>query len=61
MTVYVRTNSGKTISIKCDRRQNAKRMVEIKKRKTLTPKDQLFIVKQGKMLKDNKTIEEKQH
>ena len=58
MRVYVRTNSGKTISIKCDRRQNATRKMEIGERKTLIPKDQLYLVNQGKVLKDKKTIEE---
>ena len=58
MTVYVRTNGGKTISIKCDRTQNATRIMEIVERKTLIPKDQLYCVNQGKVLKDKKTIEE---
>ena len=58
MTVYVRTNSGKTISIKCDSRQNATRIMEMVERKTLIPRDQLYLVNQGKVLKDKKTTEE---
>ena len=44
MTVCVRTNSGKTIRIKRDRRQNATRIMEIVERKTLIPRDQLYLV-----------------
>ena len=58
MTVYVRTNRGETISIECDRRQNATRKMETVERKTLIPRDQLYLVNQGKVLKDKNTIEE---
>ena len=58
MSVYVKTISGKTISFKCDRRQNAKRIMEIVERKTSIPRDQIYLVNQGKVLKDKKTIEE---
>ena len=58
MTGYVRTFSGKTISVKCDRRQNAVRIMEIVERKTSTPRDQLYIVNQVKVLNDKQTIEE---
>ena len=48
----------KTISIKCDRRQNATRIMEIVQRKTLIPRDQLYLVNQGKVFNDKKTKEE---
>ena len=52
ITEYVRTNSGKTISITCDRKQNATTIMEIVERKTLSPRDQLYLVNQGKVLKE---------
>ena len=58
MSVYVRTVNEKTISIKCDRGQNATRIMEIVERKTLIPRDQLYLANQGKMLNDKKTMEE---
>ena len=58
MTVYVKTISGKTITVNCDRRQNAKRIMEILERKTSIPRDQLYLVNQGKVLIEKKTIEE---
>ena len=44
-----------TISIKCDSRQNATRIME---RKTLIPRDQLYLLNEGKVLSDKKTVEE---
>ena len=46
MTENVKTISGKTISVKCDRRQCAKRLMEIVERKTSIPRDQLYFVNQ---------------
>ena len=48
MSVYVRTISGKTISVTCDRRQNAKRIMEIVERKTSIPRDQMYFVNKEK-------------
>ena len=58
MTVYVKTISGKTVSVKCDRRQKAKRIMEMVERKTSIPKDQLYLLNQGTVLNDKKAIEE---
>ena len=52
MTVYVRTSSGKTISIKCDKMQKA---VE---RNTSIPRGMTYLVPQGRVLNDKKTTEE---
>ena len=53
MTVCVKTIRGKTISVKCDRRQNAKRIMETVERKASIPRDQMYSVNQGKVLNDN--------
>ena len=58
MTVCVKTIRGKTTSVKCERRQNTTRIMEIVERKTSIPRGQLFVATQGKVLKDKKTIEE---
>ena len=59
MTVYVKTISGKTISIKCDKQQKAdtvsKKIVEMK---TSIPQGVTYLVHQGKVLNDKKTTEE---
>ena len=54
----MRTISENTISIKSDRRQHATRFMEIVDRKTLIPRDKLYLVNQGKVLNHTKTIEE---
>ena len=54
MTEHVRTKSGKTISIDCDRRQNATRIMETVERKTLILKDQLYLANPGTVLSDEK-------
>ena len=51
MTVYVKTISGKTISIKCDKKQK----VDMK---TSIPQGITHLVHQGKVLNDKKTMEE---
>ena len=48
MTVYVRTNSGKTINIKCDKRQNVTRIKDEIERKPKIPKALQHLSKQGK-------------
>ena len=58
MTVYVRTISGKTISIKCDKRQGITRIKDEIERKTKIPKAVQHLVSQGKSLSGKKTIEE---
>ena len=58
MTVYVRTIKGETISIKCDRQQKIANMLDILERKTSIPRGMMYLVSQGKVLNDKKTIEE---
>ena len=58
MTVYVRTLNGKTISIKCDKRQGITRIKDEMERRTKIPKALQHIVNQGKTSSERKTIEE---
>ena len=58
MTVYVRTNNGKTISIKCDTKQKAASTSEKGERKTSIPSGMTNLVHQGKVQNDKKTMEE---
>ena len=58
MTVYVRTISGKTISIECDKRQSTTRIKDEIERRTKIPKALQHIVNQGKTLSEEKTIDE---
>ena len=53
MTVHVRTISGKTISIKCDKRQSITRIKD-----EMIPKDLQHLVNQGRALSESKTVEE---
>ena len=48
MTVYVRTISGKTISIRCDWRQSITRIKDEIERKTKIPKANQHLSNQGK-------------
>ena len=56
MTVYVRTISGKTISIRCDMRQSITRIKDEIERKTKIPKALQHLSNQGKT--ERKTIQE---
>ena len=57
MTVYVRTISGKTISIKCDKRQGITRIKDEIERRTKIPKALQHLVNQGTTVSERKTIE----
>ena len=59
MTVYVRTISGKTISMRCDRRQSITRIKDEIERKTKIPKALQHLSKKAKTLIERKTIQEK--
>ena len=54
MTVYVKTISGKTISIKCDKKQKADTVSEQVEVKTSIPRGKTYFVHQGKVLNDKK-------
>ena len=58
MMVYVETTNGKTIGIKCDRRQSIVRIMDDVARKTRIPKDLQYLVNQGKAMNEKKTFEE---
>ena len=58
MTVHVRTSSGKTISIECDKKQKAATLSEKVERKTSIPRGMTYLVHQGKVLNNNRS---KQH
>ena len=58
ITVHVRTISGKTISIRCDRRQSMTRIKDEIERKTKIPKASQHLSNQGKTLSERKTIQE---
>ena len=57
-TVYVRMKSGKTISIKCDKRQFVTRVKDEIERKTKIPAALQHFSNQGKKLSEKKTIQE---
>ena len=46
MTVYVKTISGKTIIVRCDRKQRAETMVETVERRAAIPRDMTYLVNQ---------------
>ena len=56
--MYVKTISGKTISIKCDKKQGIVRIKDEVERNTKIPKDFQHFVNQGKVLSEKKTIAE---
>ena len=54
MTIYVRTSSGKTIRIKCDKKQKAATILEKVERRSSIPRT--YFAHQGKVMKEKKTI-----
>ena len=61
VTVHVRTISGKTISIKCDKRQSITRIKDQISRKTKIPKDLQHLVNQGRALSEHEDCGRKQY
>ena len=58
MTVYVKMIYEKTISIKCDRNMTAAVISDQVERRSLTPRDMIYLVHKGKMMSEKKTIKE---
>ena len=58
MTIYVRTSSGKTISIKCDKKQKAATISEKVEIISTIPRGMTYLAHQGKATNEKKTIEE---
>ena len=58
MTIYVRTSSGKTISMKCTRKQKVATISDEVERRSSIPRGMMHLVHHGKVLNEKKTIEE---
>ena len=58
MTVYVKTITGKTISIKCDKNQKAAAMSDDVERRSSIPRGMTYLVHQGKVRNEKETIRE---
>ena len=58
MTIYVKTISGKTISIKCEGKLTAAVISEEVERRLLIPRDTMYLVHKGKVMSEKKTIKE---
>ena len=58
MTVYVKTINGTTISVKCDRKQKAATISDEVERRSSIPRGMTYLLHQGKMMNEKKTIEE---
>ena len=58
MTVYVKTISGKTDRVICDKKQKADTVSRKIEMRTAIPRRITCLTHQGKMLNDKKTIEE---
>ena len=58
ITIYVRTSSGKTISIKCDKKRKAVSILDEVERRCTIPRSMTYLVLHGKVLNEKRTIEE---
>ena len=58
LTFYVRTSSGKTISIICVKKQNAASISDEVETRSAIPRGMTYLVHHGKVLNGKKTIEE---
>ena len=58
ITIYVRTSSGKTISIKCDRKRKTMSILDEVERRSAIPRSMTFLVHHGKVLNEERTIQE---
>ena len=56
MTVYVKTISGKTIIVNCDKKQRAETIAETADRRAAIPRDMMFPANQGKVLMKRKQL-----
>ena len=54
MTVYVKTINGKTISIKCDKKQKAATFSDEVERRSSIPRGMTYLVHQGKVMNEKK-------
>ena len=58
MTVYVKTINGKTISIKCDKKQEAATFSDEVERRSSIPRGVTYLARHGKVMNEKKAIEE---
>ena len=58
MTIYVRTSSGKTISIKCGKKRKAVSVLYEVERRSTIPRSMTYLAHHGKVLNKKRTIEE---
>ena len=52
ITIYVRTSSGKTSSIKCDKKRKAMSILDDVERRSAIPRSMTYLVHHGKVLKE---------
>ena len=58
MMIYVKMINGKTISIKCEGKLTAAIISDEVERRSLIPRDLTYLVHQGKVMIEKKTMEE---
>ena len=58
LTIFVRTSNGKTISIKCDKKQKAASISDEVERRSAISRRMTHLVLHGKVLNEKKTTEE---
>ena len=58
MMIYVKIINGKTISVKCEGKQKAAIISDEVERRSLIPRDMTYLVHNGKVMNEQKTIEE---
>ena len=58
MTIYVKTINGKTISIKSEGKMTAAVMSDEVERRSSIPRDMTYLVHEGKVMGEKKTIKE---
>ena len=58
MTVYVKTINGKTVSMKCNRKQRAATISDEVEIRSSIPRGMTYLVHQGKVMNEKKTIGE---
>ena len=56
--IYVRTSSGKTISIKCDKKRKAMSILDEVERRSAISRSITYLAHHGKVLNEKRTIEE---
>ena len=58
MTIYVSPSSGKTISIKCDKKRKAMSILDEAERSSAIPRSMTYLAHHGKALNEKRTTEE---